>query len=32
MPERWKLGRVTVTIKPGENDLGVVLCKPDAKR
>jgi hypothetical protein len=30
-PERWKSGRVTVEIKPGENDLGVILCKPDRK-
>jgi hypothetical protein len=30
-PEQWKSGRVTVEIKPGENDLGVILCKPDRK-
>jgi hypothetical protein len=28
----YKLGRITVEIKPGDNDLGVMLCKPDRKK
>jgi hypothetical protein len=31
-PEQWKSGRVTIDIKPGDNDLGVILCKPDRKK
>jgi hypothetical protein len=30
--EQWKQGKLTVDIKPGDNDLGVISCKPEKRR